>query len=157
MYHSITFGEGNNTRNTWTNWSLMSESPPIVPTPKPKTNYVDIPGRITGPIDASLVPFNRRTYERITGSWVFVMRDDYWHDANPRATYEAVRGWLHGQIKKIVLEDEPGKYYYGMLTVEAPKTAVGPFALQIDYDLEPVRYNVNGTIDTTWLADLSSQ
>ena len=33
MNHSITFGAGNNTRNTWTNWKLLPESPPVVPPP----------------------------------------------------------------------------------------------------------------------------
>jgi len=152
MYHSMTFGDGQNTRNTWTNWNLISESPPIIPSPKPKTNYVEIPGRIFGPIDASQIPFNEQTYERITGSFVFLMRDDYWHDANPRATYDEVRGWLHGRRTKVILEDQPQYYFYGLFTVEAPKTDKGPFALQIDYDLEPLRYRVSDDmIDPTWI------
>lgn len=152
MYHSITFGDGQNTRNTWTDWNLISESPPIIPSPKPKTNFIDIPGRIFGPIDASLIPFGDQSYERITGTWVFLLRDDYWHDADPRGTYESVRGWLHGRRTKIVLEDEPGKYFDGMFTVEAPKTDKGPFTLQIGFDLEPLRYLVSDdTIDPTWL------
>lgn len=157
MHHSITFGDvQNNTRNTWTDWKLMPESPPVVPSPKPKTNYVDIPGRARGPIDASSLPFGRHTYERMTGSWLFVMCDDYWNTPNPRAVFNTVRGWLHGRRTKVQLEDEPGFYYYGMLTVEAPKLGQGPFALQIGFDLEPVRYTSNGSIDTTWLADASS-
>lgn len=156
MYHSITFGDGNETRNTWTDWNLISESPPIIPGPKPKTNYIEIPGRITGPIDASFIPFGEQTYERITGSWVFVLRDDFWHDANPRATYNAVRSWLHGRRALVTLEDEPAFYYYGMFTADPPKTDKGPFTMQISYDLEPLRYKTSDdSVDPTWVPGLA--
>ena len=157
MHHSITFGDvQNDTRNTWTDWKLMPESPPVVPSPKPKTNYVDIPGRARGPIDASMLPFNRHTYERITGSFLFVMRDDFWYTPNPRNLFNAARGWLHGRRTQMRLEDEPDFIYYGMFTVEAPKLGQGPFALQIGFDLEPVRYNVDGSVDRSWLVDAAS-
>ena len=46
MGYSLTFvGDDNQSRNTYTDWNLIPESPPVVPTPSPKTNYVDIPGR----------------------------------------------------------------------------------------------------------------
>lgn len=151
MYYSITFGEGNNTRNTWTNWNLIPESPPVIPSPKPKTNYIDIPGRLRGPLDASLIPFGTQTYERITGSWVFVMRDDYWYTPNRKQIADTVRSWLHGKRTKIVFEDDPNHYYYGLFTVDCQNSAKGPFSVQIGYDLEPVRYNTNGTVDTSWI------
>ena len=153
MYHSITFGEENNTRNTWSDWGLIPESPPLIDNPKPKTNYIDIPGRIQGPYDASLIPFGRQSFERPSGSWTFVMMDDYWHTPKPRLVHDLVRGWLHGRRTKIVLEDEPGFYYYGLLTVSPPVLSAGPFTIEISYDVEPVRYNSDGSIDTTWIPD----
>ena len=156
MYHSITFGASPNTKNTWTDWNLIPESPPVISAPKPNTNFVEIPGRIKGPIDASLIPFGHQTYERITGTWVFVMRDDYWHTPNPQNVYDTIRSWLHGKRTKIVLEDDSTHAFYGVFTVEAPQRSKGPFAIQITYDLEPVRYNSNGTVDTTWLPAVSS-
>ena len=91
MGYSITFGEGNATRNTWTNWKLMPESPPVIPPPTPKTNYVDIPGRKAGPIDMTRIPFNRTSYDRISGSWDFILYEDYWTTPDPLATYNTVR------------------------------------------------------------------
>lgn len=152
MHYSITFGEGNSTKNTWSDWKLVPESPPVIPSPRPKTNYVDIPGRIFGPLDLSTVPFGYMTWERMTGNWVFVMYDDYWHTPDRKAVYEAVRSWLHGRTTKIVLEEDPDHYFYGRFTVEAPRSGQGPFALQIGYDLEPVRYNTeDDSIDDEWL------
>ena len=156
MNHSITFGDGNNTRNTWTNWKLIPGSPPAVDPPTPKTNFIEIPGRIKGPYDASTIPFNRQTFERITGSWQFVMADDYWNTPNPRQVHAEIRRWLHSVRTKMVLEDEPGFFYYGLFTVEASDFSQGPFTIEISYDIEPVRYNSNGTADTTWIPEASS-
>lgn len=155
MNHSITFGAGNKTRNTWTNWKLLPESPPVVPPPKPKTNYVDIPGRIKGPLDMTKVPFNRQPYERITGSWNFVMCDDYWHNANRASGFESIRSWLHGRVTRMkLLDDDPNHLYYGRFTVDPPSSGVGPFVVRINFDLEPLRYNLDDSADVTWLPDV---
>lgn len=157
MGYSITFGTGNTTRNTWTNWKLLPESPPVVPPPKPKTNYVDIPGRARGPLDMSQIPFNRLNYERIIGSWNFIISDDYWHKANRKTAYENIRGWLHGKTTRMVLEEDVTHFFYGRFTVDAPNSGAGPFVIRITYDLEPLRYNVsNNTADTTWLPDVEA-
>lgn len=151
MGYSITFGEGSATRNTYTNWNLLPESPPVVPPPTPKTNYVEIPGRQRGPLDMTRVPFNRVTYERISGSWTFVLFEDYWHTANPKTTYETVRSWLHGRSTKMVLEEDPNHYFLGRFTVEPPNRTTSPFVMSIGYSLEPVRYNTDGSIDSNWV------
>lgn len=156
MYHSITFGSGQTSKNTWSDWKLVPESPPVIAAPRVKTNYVDIPGRLSGPLDMTEVPFGGPMYERITGNFLFVMYDDYWYTPNPRTVYENVRGWLHGRTCPIVLEDDSSHYYYGRFSVAPPTLGQGPFAIQISYDLEPLRHNVsNDSVDTTWLPNLS--
>ena len=151
MGYSITFGDGNATRNTWTNWKLMPESPPVVPPPTPKTNYVDIPGRQAGPIDMTRIPFNRTSYDRISGSWDFILYEDYWTTPDPLATYNTIRSWLHGRVTKIVLEEDPTHYFMGRFTVEPGNRDRSPFSIRIGYNLEPVRYNSNGTADIIWI------
>ena len=153
--YSITFGGQGDVRNTWTDWHLLPESPPVVPTPKPKTNYVDIPGRVRGPLDMTRVPFERQTYERITGTWTFYMRDDYWHDAHRWGDFETIRSWLHGRVTRMKLEEDPVHLFYGRFTVDPPKGGKGPFAVQIGYDLEPIRYNMDNSADPTWLPDVA--
>ena len=155
MGYSITFGIEQNCRNTWTDWKLVPESPPVIPSPKPKTNYVDIPGRAKGPLDLSKEPFDRQTYERITGTWTFVMYEDYWNTPNRNLLVNQIRGWLHGRVTRMKLEEEPNFLYYGRFTMEPPKAGMGPFAVQIGFDLEPVRFNLDGTADMTWLTDVA--
>lgn len=151
MYYSITFGEGNSTKNTWSDWNLIPESPPTIALPQPKTNYVDIPGRTKGPIDMSTVPFGHLTYERMTGSWAFVIRDDYWYDADRVLTFNTIRSWLHGKSTWVVLEEDPTHKFYGRFALVTPGSGQGLTEIQITYDLEPVRYNLDGTVDSTWL------
>lgn len=154
MGYSITFGTNEDSRNTFTNWGLLPESPPVIPTPKPKTNYIEIPGRVKGPLDMTKVPFGLQTYERITGSWNFVMYDDYWHTPTRFATFDAIRSWLHGRVTWMKLEEDPAHYYNGRFTVDPPGSAAGPFVVRINFDLEPVRYNSDLSVDSSWLPDV---
>lgn len=149
MYYSLTF---NGEKNTWADWRLIPGTPPMIPPPDPQTNLVDVPGRRLGPIDLSLFPFNRMTYKRITGVW------DFYRDTeNPGMRtnmYEEIRGYLHGKNCPVILEEDPLHYFVGRFVVGVPKNSVGPTSIQIGYDLEPVRYNQNGTIDETWVTGL---
>lgn len=154
MGYSITFGANDDTRNTWTSWNLLPESPPVIPPPRPKTNYVDIPGRVKGPLDMTKVPFNLQTYERITGSWNFVMADDYWHTPTRFTTFNAIQSWLQGRVTWMRLEEDPLHFYNGRFTVDPPSSSMGPFVVRINFDLEPIRYNADLSVDSSWLPDV---
>lgn len=152
MNYSVTFmGSGNASRNTWDDWRLKPESPPVVPLPKPKTNYVEIPGRSRGPLDLTNIPFNRTTFERITGSWQFVMDDNYWYTPNVDSVFGDIRAFLHGGVVSFKLETDPTHKFYGRFTVDPPKRGAGPIVVVFNFDLEPIRYNTNGAIDVGWL------
>lgn len=149
MYYSLTF---NGEMNTWDNWRLIPAAPPMITPPDPVTNLVEIPGRRLGPIDLSLFPFNRVSYKRITGVWDF-LRDT--ESTTMRVNmYETIRGYLHGKTCTVSLEEDPGHYFRGRFVVGVPKNGAGPTSIQIGYDLEPARFNQNGTIDNTWVTGL---
>lgn len=149
MYYSLTFG---GEKNTWGDWKLIPSAPPMIPPPEPATNLVDIPGRRLGPLDLSLFPFNRMNYKRITGTWAFY-RDT--ENTSMRVNmYEVIRKYLHGKTMTVSLEEDPTHYFRGRFIVGVPQNSVGPTSIQIGYDLEPARFNQNGTIDTTWVENL---
>lgn len=151
--YSLTFrGANGNTKNTWTDWSLIPESPPVVSPPQPVTNLVDIPGRKLGPIDLSTAVFGKIVYQRVTGTWNFLCEPV---NANTRKNmYETVRKWLHGRLTTVVLAEDPNHCYKGRFTVSAPTSNVYPIRIAIGYDLEPVRYALDGvTLDTSYLSD----
>lgn len=148
MYYSLTFG---GEKNTWDDWGLIPTTPPMVPPPEPNVNMVDIPGRRLGPIDLSLFPFNRVTYQRISGSWDF-LRDT--ESPTMRVEmYEAIRRYLHGKTMTVMMEEDPFHYFRGRFVVGLPSNSRGPTSISIGYDLEPMRFNQNGTIDSTWVAE----
>ena len=74
MIYAVTFNISGVKKNTWADWRLVPDTPPMIPPPEMNVNIVDIPGR--GPIDLSLVPLNRRTYKRMSGSWNFYREPD---------------------------------------------------------------------------------
>ena len=149
MYVSLTF---NGEKNTWNDWKLIPSAPPMIQAPEPNTNLVDIPGRRLGPLDLSLYPFNRVTYKRITGSWTFLR--DTESKTMRKEMYETIRNYLHGQTMTVQLEEDPTHYFKGRFIVGVPTNGIGPTSIQIGYDLEPVRYNQNGTIDNTWVTGI---
>lgn len=148
MYYSLTFG---GEKNTWDNWHLIPSTPPMIPPPEPTTNLVEIPGRRLGPLDLSLFPFNRIIYKRITGSW------DFYRDTTHRTMrvemYEEIRRYLHGKTMTVSLEEDPTHYFKGRFIVGTPSNSRGPTSISIGYDLEPMRYNSDGTIDDMWVAE----
>ena len=145
--YSLTFG--NNEKNTWTTWRLIPSTPPVVQPPEPNLNYVEIPGRAAGPIDLSTYPLGRLTYKRITGSWTFLRETT--HQTMRVEMYEEIRRWLHGRNTTVKLQEDPNHFFQGRFTVSAPQNSQGPTQITINYDLEPRRYNSNGTVDTNWV------
>lgn len=151
MYFSLTFGSENTAVNTWDDWKMIPDTPPVIPPPEPNRRMVDIPGRITGPIDMSLYPFGRMTYQRITGSWTFLADPDYTSETR-LGLYDEIRQRLHGVTDMVSLEEDPTHYFVGNFTVDPPRTGKGPLQIRISYDLEPVRYNrEDDTYDITWV------
>lgn len=150
MYYSLTF---NDQKNTWDDWGLIPESPPQVEPPAPVTNFVTIPGRRQGALDLSKSVFGKLTYERITGNWVFLK--EFKNKSTRMTTYQEIRYWLHGRTCKVKLEDDPNHYYMGMFTVSAPQGGSVVMRISIGFNLEPVRYNTNGTIDSTFVQEFA--
>ena len=149
MYYSLTFETGGVQKNTWADWRLIPDTPPSIPMPELNTNYVDIPGRSGGPLDLTGVPFNKKTYKRMTGSWNFLRNPD-----NRRTRvelYEAMRAYFIGNIVTVKFEEDLAHYYKGRFTVGQPTTGVGPIKIAVSFDLEPLRYNVaDDTVDTSY-------
>lgn len=145
MYYSVTFtNSGNVSKNTWTDWHLIPSVPPMIEPPEPHMNYADIPGRTLGPIDLTEVLGNGPTFENSEGSWEFVSGID---DDDRPGLYLELKSFLHGRSMKIVLEEDPGHYYIGRISVEKPKTGRGRNMYSMKYTISPVRYRSDGTVD----------
>lgn len=140
MYYTLTFEVGGTKMNTWADWRMVSDTPPMIPIPEPNYNYVDIPGRKGGPLDLTGVPFGYLTYKRMTGSWGFYVEPV---NRYTRMTlYEELRKYFLGKTGKVIIDEDPDHYYKGRFSVGMPSTSTGPIRFTLTYDLEPRRWNV---------------
>lgn len=152
MYYSVTFIIDGVEKNTWDDWKMIPNTPPMIPPPEPNLSYVDIPGRRGGPLDLTGIPFNRMTYKRMTGSWTF-----YREPETPQTrinTYEELVKYFTGKAGLLILEEDPNHYYQGRFSVAVPRTKIGPIEYTISFDLAPIRYNLDDdTIDTDYASE----
>lgn len=141
-YHSITIGE----KNTWDNWHLVPSSRPLVAAPSVKTSYVSLPGG-DGSLDLTEVLSGRPTYGRRSGSWEFVVMNDYgdWADR-----YSEIMAYLQGRIYNAVLDDDPDYYYRGRFSVNEWRSEPYYSRIVIDYNLDTYKRSVEGY---EWLWD----
>ncbi len=155
MYHSITFkiaesyvtdGEE---RNTWDDWHLVPTSRPVVNPPSVKTKYVDIPGG-NGSLDLTTVLTKQPLYGQRTGSWEFLVMNDYepWD-----VIYRKIMDYIHGMRVQVFPEDEPGYYYEGRISVNNWKSDVHNSYITLDYTLDPYKKWALTSSDENWLWD----
>lgn len=142
MYHSVTFGN----KNSYDEWRLVPSSRPVINPPKPKVQYVDIPGA-DGSIDLTESLAGRPVFEDREGSLEFIVLNEFNVDNytyNWIDVYSSIMQYLHGQRMTLVLEDEPEYYYEGRFTVNSWKSDQNNSTITIDYRLSPYKYHIKG-------------
>ena len=143
-YHSINIGDA----NTWDDWHIVPSSRPLIAAPKVKTSFVSLPGG-DGGLDLTEVLAGRPTYERRTGSWEFIVMNDYGDWAT---RYSDIMAYLQGKEYRIIFDDDPNYYYLGRLSVNEWRSEPYYSRIVIDYNVEPYKYNVDG-FGSNWLWD----
>lgn len=144
MYHSISIaaippeglGELYTAMNTWADWKLIPSSRPFVEMPPPKTEYVDLPGRLL-PLDLSEALVGHLLYGTRTGEWEFYVTNDY-PGYNWATLRDSMASYIHGKRHRVILEDDPFWYYEGRLTFDW-ETGSNWSMVNIGYDLGPFK------------------
>lgn len=145
MYHSITFDD----KNTWDDWHLIPSSRPTVSMPEVKTKYIDLPGA-NGSLDLTSFLTGRPLYSPRTGNFEFIVMNDYgnWIDR-----YSEIANYLHGQVRKMFLEDDEEFYYEGRFTVDKWQSGTHNSSVTISYNVYPYKKQRWGTLEGDWLWD----
>ena len=146
LYHSVTFGN----KNCYDEWRLVPSSRPVINPPKPKVQYVDIPGA-DGSIDLTESLAGRPVFSDREGSFDFIVLNDFNVDNynyNWVDVYASIMQYLHGQRMTMILEDDPLYYYDGRFSVNAWKSDANNSTITIDYVLSPYKYLVTDKITT---------
>lgn len=144
MYHSITFGD----KNTWTDWHLVPTSRPVIAPPKPKTQYVDIPGA-DGSIDLTESLAGRPVFSNREGTLEFIVLNDFNVDDynyNWIDVYTDILQYLHGRSMRMILEDDPKYYYEGRFEVNSWTSDANNSKISINYIVSPYKYLIDSPI-----------
>ena len=158
QYHSINIGvtEVNSStgekewtgKNTWDDWHLVPTSRPLVSAPQVKTSFIDLPGA-DGSLDMTTALAGRPTYNRRSGSWEFLVMNDYF---DWTVLYSEIMLYLQGKEFEVILEDDPGYYYIGRLAVNQWRSDPNWSKIVINYNFDPYKRDVSGFGDN-WLWD----
>ena len=150
MIHAITFtdpvtGISWNTRD---DWGLALTTQPTFQTPPTKTKYLDLPGG-NGVIDLTTAITGYPVYGDRTGSFTFVapVKQAQW-----QPLLSEIAEALHGQAVRIILDDDPGWYYEGRVSLNIDACERQYATVVINYDVGPFKWAITAT-NEPWLWD----
>lgn len=129
--HSVIFGD----KHTWKDWHLIPTTPPVIPPPKVRSSYVDIPGT-NGSLDISEILTGYPTYERRTGSMSFIYLPEFGASAK---RYEDILNAIHGRNLKVILTDDPEYFYEGRVTVKEFQYSKEYSGFSFEYSFDPYK------------------
>ena len=135
----IIFGDYNTAVQGWTLTSWALGNAPQV------TNWVDVPGRIKGPLNLStaLTDGEPRYGSR---PLTVTLESSEGTRLEREARINDMTNWLDGWTLDIVLPDDPGHYLRGVLSVAKSYNDPAHCAVQITGICEPWRYDVEETV-----------
>lgn len=149
--YGILFGEGSNYgffKHSFEDFNLFPRTKPVIEPPKPKTLTVEIPGA-NGVIDFTEALTGTVQYANREGTFEYVFPYDrkLWD-----SEYHQLLRYCHGKRMRVILDEDPGGYYEGRITVEPPKYENGRAFFTIKGDFAPFRYDLYGTTEP-WIWD----
>lgn len=134
----ITFGA----YHSYNDWALIPGRIEIQ-TPQIKQNKIDIEGA-DGALDLTDF-FGEVKYNDFPLSFPFTMLGE---EAGYIARHDQIKNAIHGKKLRIILDDDPGFFYLGRLTVGSLKKEKGYATLTIDAECEPYKYKAEKTTVT---------
>ena len=143
MYYSLTFYDEYGSKNTYDDWCLVPTERPSFQPPSFSSNMLEIPGR-NGLLDVSTLLTGYPTYGNRIGSWEFLIYNSPrpWYE-----TYSNILNYLHGQHKKVFMEEEDAYEYEGRFTVDSFTSGKNYSTIQINYELQPYKISKWSTLE----------
>ena len=141
-YHSISFINGDATKNTWLDYRLIPTSRPSVVPPSVKTTFVDVTGA-DGSLDLTSSLDSRVHYGMREGEWKFAVYHEAIDDYNWTTLCSQLLNDLHGKKFEVQLMDETTSnlYYFGRIYLDDLESDPAHSQITIKYVLEPYRYD----------------
>lgn len=135
MMDDYAFAVFDGEKDTYSEWGLMLESVSI-PLPSAQIRSIHVPG-MTGALDLTEVLSGNVDYNNRMMTLVFSAAQSYdsWS-----ILISDIANYLHGRKRKIVLDIDPGYYYYGRFAVDSNKTDEALCTIVITGTVEPYKY-----------------
>lgn len=114
--------------------------------PKLRTNYVTVPGGM-GLLDNSTALTGYPLYDNRTGVWNFTIANQY-PDYDWNKIYTNLTNLIHGKKVRVTFWNYRNFQYYGRLTIDDWNVQKNWSTINISYDLEPYKLEVNHPIIT---------
>lgn len=113
--------------------------------PEPLTNFIDVPGRVKGPLDASTVLTDG---EIRYGSrpLTITLESSEGSRLEREARISEMVNQLHGQQADIVLPDDPHHYVRGRVAVQRLYNDMAHGSVQVTATCEPWKYSIDETV-----------
>lgn len=111
---------------------------------EPSTNYIDVPGRLDGPLDASTALTGDVQYRPRTLEATLESSEGTRLEREARIDYMVNK--LHGQRVKIWLPDDAGHYLIGRLRIERGYNDLAHAAVKVTATCEPWKYENDETV-----------
>lgn len=122
--------------------NLIQQKVDIQPA-EPKLNLIDVPGA-DGSVDMTELPAGRVVYKDRILTWTYALYPgDDWH-----ARHRKVSNALNGKRCRIILDDDPGRYYMGRLSVKKYNTDRVLRQITVEATCSPWIFKKNPTVIT---------
>lgn len=144
MYYSLTIADDMTSINTYDDWRIAPKERPSFSPPSFDMQTITINGR-NGLFDVTTSLTRFPTFGNRTGSFTFLIHPESpysWYD-----TYSKISNYLHGQTKRISLEDDSAFWYTGRLWLSSFKTGKTYSEITIEYSVEPYKKSKWTTVD----------
>lgn len=127
-------------KSTLDDWGLMLSAVEISD-PEPQVVKIDVPGR-NGPIDLSEVLTGQVNYNNRTIRLSLDAIAEY--DGWPRLRAQ-ISNYLHGRVRSLALDSDPGYYWRGRFTVDHSLTSATTAQVVITGSVDPYKYDAETT------------
>jgi len=127
-----------NGEHTLRDWGAVITNSRVIGLPQPDTTLLEIPGR-SGRLDLSEILSGDISYGNREIRMELAMRTDPQHW---RETCLHVFNCFHGQMVRVIFDEDPGHYYTGRASISDPQRLATAGQMVLTVDADPFRYEV---------------
>lgn len=136
--HGVTFG----TKHSYNTWGLWLKSRPVISPPTPKTKLIQVPGSntvidLTESLTGGEVKYEPR---EIRCEFCVISGRSNWP-----SVYSYLLNTLHGKRMQIIMDDDPGYYYEGRVSVDQWESDEATATIVITAEVNPYKTATDGS------------